>query len=126
MDPQTISVIAKTAVGFVSSYLAKAGEAAAKKVFQDICQALKGRFDERPAAQKALTDLQKAPDDADLQAVLRVQLKELLAEDEAFAAQLQQLLQKVGGTEVGANIIKQIAGDNAKQFGQVFGDVTFH
>ena len=125
MDPQTISVIATTAVGFLSPYLAKAGEVAAKKVGEDIYQALKARFGVKPAAQEALTDLEKAPSDTDLQAALRVQLKKLLAEDEAFAAQLQQLLQKAGGTEAGATIIKQVAGDNAKQFGQVFGNITF-
>lgn len=125
MDPQTISVIATTAVGFLSPYLAKAGEVAAKKVGEDIYQALKARFGKKPAAQEALADLEKAPSDTDLQAALRVQIKKLLVEDEAFAAQLQQLLQKTGGTEAGATIIKQVAGDNAKQFGQVFGNITF-
>jgi len=125
MDPQTISVIATTAVGVISPYLAKAGEVAAKKVGEDIYQALKAHFGKKPAAQEALADLEKAPDDGDLQAALRVQLKKLLAEDEAFAAQLQHLLQEAGETEAGATIIKQVAGDNAKQFGQVFGNVTF-
>jgi len=125
MDPQTISVIATTAVGVLSPYLAKAGEVAATKVGEDIYQALKARFGEKPAAQEALADLEKAPDDGDFQAALRVQLKKLLAEDETFAAQLQQSLQEAGETEAGATIIKQIAGDKAKQFGQVFGNVTF-
>ena len=125
MDPQTISVIATTAVGFLSPYLAKAGEVAAKKVGEDIYQALKARFSKKPAAQEALADLEKAPDDTDLQAALRIQLKKLLAEDEAFAAQLQHLLKEAAGTEAGVTIIKQVAGDNAKQFGQVFGNITF-
>jgi len=125
MDPQTISVIATTALGFLSSYLAKIGEAAAKKVGEDVYQALRTRLSQKPAAQEALVDLEKDPDDADLQAALRVQLKKLLADDEKFATQLQQLLQKAGNTEAGATIIKQVAGDNAKQFGQVFGNITF-
>lgn len=125
MDPQTISVIATAAIGVLSPYLAKAGEVAAKKVGEDIYHALKARFDKKPAAQEALADLEKAPDDGDFQAALRVQFKKLLAEDEAFAAQLQHLLQEAGRTEAGATIIKQIAGDNAKQFGQVFGNITF-
>jgi hypothetical protein len=125
MDPQTISVIAATAIGFLSPYLAKAGEAAAKKVGEDIYQALKERFNSEPAAQEALAELEEAPDDADHQAALHVQLKKLLAEDEAFASDLQRLLQEAGETEAGATIIQQTAGDNAKQFGQVFGDVTF-
>ena len=125
MDPQTISVIAATAVGFLSPYLAKASEAAAKKVGEDIYQALKARFDSKPAAQEALSDLERVPDDADHQAALRVQLKKVLTGDEAFATHLQRLLQEAGETEAGATIIQQVAGDNAKQFGQVFGDVTF-
>jgi len=125
MDPQTISVTAATAVGFLSPYLAKAGEAAAKKVGEDIYQLFKTRFGSKPAAEEALSDLEKAPDDADHQAALRVQLKKVLAEDEEFAEQVQRLLQQAGETQAGATIIQQTAGDNAKQFGQVFGDVTF-
>ncbi len=125
MDPQTINVIATAAIGFFTYFLAKAGEATAKKIGEDIYQALKTRFSKKPAAQEALADLEKAPNEADYQAALRVQLKKLLAEDESFAAQLQRLLQEASGTEAGATVIKQIAGDNAKQFGQVFGNVTF-
>jgi hypothetical protein len=125
MDPQTINVIAASAVGFLSPYLAKAGEAAARKVGEDVYQALTTHFSSKPAAQETLTDLEKAPDDADLQAALRVQLKKVLAEDETLATQLQRRLQEAEETEVGATIIQQTAGDNAKQFGQVFGDVTF-
>jgi hypothetical protein len=126
MDPQTIGVIASTAVGFLASFLTKASEAAAKQVGEDILRTLKARFSRKPAAQEALADLEKTPDDADLQVALRVQLKKLLEEDAAFAAQLQQLLQEAGKTETGATIIKQVAGNDAKQFGQVFGNITFH
>jgi len=125
MDPQTISVIATTAVGFLAPYLAKAGEEAAKKVGEDVYKAIKTHFDKKPVAQEALADLEKAPSDADFQAALRVQLKKLLTADEAFAAELEALIQKSGKTEFGTTIIKQVAGDNAKQFGQVFGDITF-
>lgn len=125
MDPQTIGVIASTAIGFLSSFLAKASESAVKQVGEDILQTLKAHFAKKPAAQEALADLQKAPDDADFQVALRVQLRKLLEEDKAFAAQLQQLLQEAGKTETGAIIIKQVAGNDAKQFGQVFGNITF-
>jgi len=125
MDPQTISVIASTAIGFLASFLSKASEAAAKKAGEDILQTLKARFAKKPAAQEALTDLEKAPNDADLQVALRVQLRKLLEQDTAFAAHLQQLLQEAGKTETGATIIKQVAGNDAKQFGQVFGNITF-
>jgi uncharacterized protein YllA (UPF0747 family) len=125
MDPQTINVLATTTVGILTPYLAKAGEAVVKKIGEDLYQTLKTRFSQKPAAQEALNDLARAPEDTDLQATLRVQVKKLLAEDETFAAQVQRLLREVGSTEAGAAVIKQVAGDNAKQFGQVFGNVTF-
>lgn len=125
MDPQTISVIASTAVGFLSSFLTKASEPAAIQVGEVILRTLKTRFAKKSAAQQALADLEKVPNDRDLQAALRVQLRKLLEQDEAFADQLKQLLQEAGKTETGATIIKQVAGNDAKQFGQVFGDITF-
>jgi hypothetical protein len=125
MDPQTINIVAATAVGILSSFLAKAGEAATKKVGEDIYQAVKARLGKKSATQETLTDLEKAPNDADFQAALRVQLRKLMAEDQTFAAQLHDLLQEAGNTRSGALIIQQVAGDNAKQFGQVFGNITF-
>ncbi len=125
MDPQTINIIAASTIGILSPYLAKAGEAAAKVFGEDLYTILKAHFTKKPTAKEALTDLEKNPDDPDLQATLRVQLKKLLTEDEQFAVQLQHLLQEAGKTEAGATIIRQIAGDNAKQFGQVFGNITF-
>ena len=44
MDPQMINMIAASSVGFLSPYFAKATEAAAKKIGEDIYQALKKRF----------------------------------------------------------------------------------
>jgi hypothetical protein len=126
MEPQAISLLAATAVGLVSSYFAKAAEAAAKKIGEDVYQVLKTKLSKKPAAQEALADLVKTPEDADSQAALRVHLKKLLAEDESFARQLGQLLQEAAGTEAGATVINQAAGDNAKQFGQIFGNVTVH
>ncbi len=127
MDPETIRVVATAAVGFLSPYLAKTGEAAAKKIGEDIYQALKARFGWRPAAQEALADLERTPGDTDFQAALRVQLKKLLGrEDEEFAAQLHHLLQEAERTEAGGVIIQQVAGDNAQQFGQVFGGVNIN
>lgn len=125
MDPQLLSVIATTAIGFLSSYLTKAGETAATKVGEDIYQSLKARFGKKPVAQNTLADLEQDPTDPDRQAAVRVQLKKLLAEDASFATQLQQLLKQAGQTEAGATVIQQVAGDNARQFGQVFGNITF-
>ncbi len=124
MDAQSINVIAAAAVGILSPYLAKTGEVAAKELGEDLYNLLKARLGKKPAAQETLSDLEAAPEDPDLQATLRVQLKKLLAEDEEFADQLRGFLEKAGQTETGSIVIKQVAGDNAKQFGQVFGDIT--
>lgn len=86
MDPQTVSVIATTAVGILSSYFAKAGKVAVKKIGEDIYHTLKAHLEKKPVAEEALTDLENTPSDTDLQAALRVQLKKLLAEDEPFAS----------------------------------------
>ena len=71
-----------------------------------------------------LIELEENPDDPDRQATVREELKKLLAEDETVVAQIQDLLEGTERTRVGKTIIKQVAGDNSKQFGQVFGDVN--
>ncbi len=125
MDPATIGVIATTAISFLTSYLTKAAESTTKQFGEDLYKRLKTRFSKKPAAQEALADVEKTPEDADLQTVLRVQIKKLLAEDEAFASELQEMFKKAEKPEAGATVITQTAGDNAKQFGQVHGNVTF-
>lgn len=124
MDTQTINSVAAAAVGFLVPYLTGAGEAAAKKIGEDIYQAIKTRFGKKPTAQETLADLKQTPEDRDKQAALRVQLKKVLAEDETLAKQLLRLLKEADKTEEGSTIIRLSAGDNATQFGQVFGDVT--
>jgi hypothetical protein len=124
MDAQTINAIAATAVGFLSPYLAKAGEVVARKLGEDLYNILKARFGARPAAQEALADLEAAPTDSDRQASVRSQLRKLLDEDEAFALELQNLLGDAARTEDKAVEITQTAGNDATQFGQVYGPVT--
>lgn len=123
MDPGTISLLASTTVAFLSPYLAKAGEAAAKKIGEDLYQVIKARFRKESTAKAALDDLTETPGDEDIQAQLRVQLKKLMKEDKKFAGQIEQITQEANQTEAGATIIKQVAGDNAIQFGQNYGTV---
>ena len=70
-----------------------------------------------------LIRLEENPADSDLQVTVREELKKLLAEDETVAAQIQDLLEGTKRKKAGKTIIKQVAGDNSKQIGQVFGDV---
>ncbi len=54
---------------------------------------LSARIEGRPAAREAAGDAARQPDDADVRASLRVQLKKLLAEDPDLASELARLLE---------------------------------
>lgn len=62
---------------------------------------LRGRIEQKPAAGEAAQDVARAPEDPDAHAALRHQIKKILAEDEAFAAEIAQL---VGGSSLQANL----------------------
>jgi hypothetical protein len=62
---------------------------------------LRGRVDQKPAAAEAAQDVARTPEDPDALATLRHQIKKILAEDEAFAAEIAQL---VGGPSFQANL----------------------
>ncbi|MBI4670608.1 MAG: SUMF1/EgtB/PvdO family nonheme iron enzyme [Chloroflexi bacterium] len=83
--------IAKGAAG-------KAGE----KVVEQIWEKLRPKVQAKPAAQEAVADVAKTPDDADAQNNLRYQLKKLFSEDAALANALQTLV--VQGDYNAANI----------------------
>src|SRR5260221_7720041 len=92
MDPVTIGALASSIVGVLAPYLAKAGEEFAKEAgkttagkISGLYQAIKTRFEGRPAAIEALADIEAAPNDQDARAALRQQLKKQLADDPAFA-----------------------------------------
>ena len=111
MDPATI---ATAVVTFLIPLLAEGGKSAAKKGGEALVAALERRFKEKPAAQEALEDVKKDPQDEDLQAALRVQLKKLLAADEAFRAELTQLLEQLKSTS-GGGVLAQGEGAVAAQ-----------
>jgi hypothetical protein len=100
----------------------KAAEEIGKKVPEVAARlwaAIKGKVETRPAAKEALTDLLKSPEDGDLQATFRVQLKKLLEEDQSFAAELSKLLESAGSDYkaqlIGSGAIAQ--GNGAKAVG---------
>ena len=135
MEPATIIAIATAVLTVLKPYLPKIAEKAAEKIGSELpvavgklWTALKGKFETRPSAKEALVDLLKDPEDADLQAAFRVQLKKALEEDKDFAEQVKRLLE-----EAGAQIRVQVRdgaaaiGDHAKAVGKsgilVEGDV---
>jgi hypothetical protein len=103
VDP---TVIAATVVSWLAPYIAKAGEVVTRKVGDELYTAIKSRAGDKPAAKEAIDDLEKAPGDADAQAALRLQIKKLLTEDKAFAAQLETMLNaaQAGGAQSTVNV----------------------
>ena len=129
MDPATLGMISSTAVTLIVNFLTKAGEDFGKEAGGEVVDMLKSRFakkpETRPAAQEALADLEQNPDNKDLHGQMRIQLEKLLKEDDELKNQLVKLLEKAKPANANTTIINQTAGDNAKQFGQVTGDVIF-
>jgi len=115
------AAIATAVVTFLIPFLAEGGKAAAKKGGEALIAALERRFERKPAAQEALDDVKKAPQDEDFQTVLRVQLQKILAADEAFRAELTQLLQRLDAAP-DAGVVAQ--GEGAVAAGTVGGSVV--
>src|ERR1700730_149724 len=93
-DPQ----LAATAVTALVPYLKMAAASLAKKLGSSAGEHLPGLYDKVKArltssGKEALSDLEKAPADADAQAVLRHHLKKQLADDPALQAHLAELME---------------------------------
>ena len=94
-------------------YLLKAGEKAAEETGKTVAgqswewgkslwTKLKPKVEAKPDALVAAQDVAQTPDDKDLQAVLRVQLKKLLTEDQSLAEEVSRWLEQ--GKAAGINI----------------------
>ena len=109
MDPQQLSAQLVQFIAPFLPYLVKgvklAGQEAAKALGkrageQSLDQAktlwekLRPKVEARPAALEAATDVAANPKDEDALAALRLQLKKLLAEDQALAQELARLLEQ--------------------------------
>jgi len=94
MDAQSTSLLAANAVAVLAPYLSKAAETVLPKAAEDLYNTVKSRLNGRPAAEEALEDLKATPADEDAQAALRLQIKKMLVEDEAFVQQLSEKLEK--------------------------------
>jgi hypothetical protein len=109
-------------------YLLKVGEKAAeeggKKLAGEAWDGAKAlwsglwpKVEAKPAALEAAKDAAQAPEDADLQAALRVQLGKLLKDDASFASEIEGLLAQVkatGGSRVSADRGGVAFGDDAR------------
>lgn len=113
MDPQALQQLVAFLAPFLP-YLLKAGETAAEEAGKNlgteawnlakaVWQKLQPKIAGKAAAQEAAEDVAKTPNDSDAQATFRQQLKKLLADDPALAAELTSLLGEI--RQAGVNVI---------------------
>jgi hypothetical protein len=105
MDPQLPAQLVQFLIPYLVKGVSLAGQEAAKKLGekageQSLDQAkalwdkLRPKVEAKPAALEAAQDAAAHPEDEDALAALRLQLKKLLAEDQALAQELARLLEQ--------------------------------
>ena len=133
MEPITLTAFLTPFLPFLLKLGDKAAETAAGKFGEDawvkakaVWEKLHPKVQAKEAAKEAITDLVDAPDDKDLQAALRVQLKKLLDSDAALAEAIDQILQADAsdGTP-GTQIVQRVTGNQNQVIGQVTGGKVF-
>ena len=99
----------------------KFGEVAFGKA-QAVWDKLGPQVEAKDSLKEAATDVASNPEDEDLQAVLRVQLKKLLEQDEELMKAIAQILQEDApdGTS-GTQIVQNVTGNQNQVIGQVLG-----
>jgi hypothetical protein len=118
MDIGALASSLTTALVPFLPFLLKAGEKAAEETGKAVTGQslewakslwikLKPEVEAKPAALEAAQDVARAPEDEDLQAVLRVQLKKLLTEDQSLAEEVSRWLDQ--GKAAGINL--SVSGD---------------
>lgn len=106
MDIALLVKILAPCLPFLINVGNKAVEGASQKVGEDVWNKAKAiwaklhpKVEAKVAAQEAAADVAKNPEDEDLQAALRVQLKKLLEEDKALADEITKILQETGKSD---------------------------
>lgn len=115
MDPTSAHLIAAQVVTALVSLFSKAAESLAPKIGEDLYAALKRRFSAEPAAQEDLQKLEEQPEDESSQEQVLSRVKTALLEDEAFAANLGEILSRAGSGQAGNTISathRGVAGEN--------------
>jgi hypothetical protein len=132
MDPAAIPGLANAIFEVLRPYLATMGTGAAAEAGKQLpgaarklWRALHRRAAKKPAAAEAIEDVQADPDDADLQAALRAQIKKLLQNDPGFADQAAALVGSLGVT-IGGDVRIQTGGAraDARGSGSTVGDIV--
>ncbi|MCT7970743.1 hypothetical protein [Laspinema olomoucense] len=131
LNPQLISTVINilrphlptliAAMGTVGNgTLTAVGEAVPQKV-QQLWGKMIGALTRKPAAQEAATDLATAPDDPDLQAAFRVQLKKVLEADPVLAEEIASWLAEQPEEIAQTSIQQTTIGNQNQTIGQVSG-----
>lgn len=104
----------------------KFGEAAWNKA-KAIWGQLRPQVESKEAATEAVRDVAECPEDEDMQASLRVQLKKLLAGDKALAEAIAEIMKEDApdGTP-GVQIVQNVTGDKNMTLGQVSGGTIIY
>ncbi len=76
--------------GLIQEAGEKLGEGA-PDLLKTLWAKLRPKVEEKPAAAEAAQDVAKAPEDADSQAALRVQLRKILEDDSSLAAEAEEI-----------------------------------
>jgi hypothetical protein len=123
--PFLLKLGGKAAEKATESAAGKFGEASWIKA-QAVWDKLSPKIEAKESAKEAAIDVANAPEDEDLQVALKVQLKKLLAEDEALGRAIAQILEADGsdGTP-GIQIVQTVTGDRNQVIGQVTGGQVF-
>ena len=115
----TATVLASSAVALVTPYLTEAAKAGAKTAGEAAATGvgrlwgmLRARLTS-PAAAEAVQELEQHPEEADVQAAARRQLKKALEADAAWQAEIAELVKELGGASTGARQeLQQVGNDN--------------
>ncbi|MEH1836033.1 MAG: hypothetical protein V7L29_29280 [Nostoc sp.] len=99
----------------------KAVEKASKKVGEDVWNKAKAiwaklhpKVEAKEAAKEAATDVAQKPEDEDLQASLRVQLKKILEADTALAEEIAKIWEKTSSNNSASNVNAQSYDDSTQ------------
>jgi hypothetical protein len=115
----------KAAEKATESAAGKFGEASWAKA-QAVWEKLSPKVEAKESAKEAVLDVANAPEDEEFQIALKVQLKKMLAQDEALANAIAQILQADGSDGMpGVQIVQRVTGDRNQVIGQVTGGQIF-
>jgi hypothetical protein len=117
MDTEALQALVTSTTNLLQPYLPIIASKITEKVGEEIPTLIKNlwevirkHFSRKPSAQESLVDLLKNPNDSDLQAAFRVQLRKLLEEDNEFAKTIKDIAENL--EEKAKYISSQIGTEN--------------